>query len=68
MTQVGQRARAIRERREESQEAVARRAGISWTTYTRIENGHGEPSLPTLRAIAAALEVTPGELLDPIPA
>jgi transcriptional regulator with XRE-family HTH domain len=62
MTQIGQRARSIRTRRSESQEAIARRANISVATYSRIENGRNEPSLDTLRRIAGALEVTLDEL------
>jgi transcriptional regulator with XRE-family HTH domain len=66
MSQIGQRAREIRQRRGESQEAVSRRAGLALTTYSRIENGHNEPSMGTLQAIARALEVAPGELIDPV--
>jgi transcriptional regulator with XRE-family HTH domain len=63
MTQIGIRARAIRTRRGESQEAVARNARVSIATYQRIENGHNQPSLDTLVRIAAALEVSVDELL-----
>ena len=66
MTQLGLRARAIREQRGESQEAIARRADISVATYGRIENGHNSPSLDTLVSIAAALEVTVDQLLEPV--
>ena len=68
MTQIGQRAKAIRHARGEAQETIARRAGIAVTTYSRIENGRNEPNMVTLRAIARALEVTVGELVDPVPA
>ena len=66
MTQLGLKARAIREQRGESQEAVARRADISLGTYGRIENGHNAPSLETLVRVAAALEVTVDQLLEPV--
>jgi transcriptional regulator with XRE-family HTH domain len=63
MSQVGLKARSIREERGESQEAVARRADITTATYSRIENGHNEPSLETLRRIAGALDVSIDELV-----
>jgi transcriptional regulator with XRE-family HTH domain len=67
VTQIGSRAKALRERRGESREAVARRADISTTTYFRIEKGENEPSLATLIGIAAALEVTLDELVSDEP-
>jgi transcriptional regulator with XRE-family HTH domain len=63
VTQIGDRAKAIRERRGESREAVARRAEIPYTTYWRIETGQNSPSLDVLVRIAAALEVTLDELV-----
>jgi len=65
MTQIGLRARQLRARRGESQEAVARRADISTATYIRLENGKGQPSLDTLIKVAEALQVTVDELLAP---
>lgn len=62
MSQIGERAKAMRERRRESQEIVARRADISTSTYSRIESGLNEPSFSTLVKIAAALDVTLDEL------
>jgi transcriptional regulator with XRE-family HTH domain len=62
MSQIGNQARALREARGESQEAVARRAGIALATYSRIENGRNEPNLDTLRRLAGALGVTIDEL------
>ena len=35
---------------------LAERAGISLETLSRIENGHRNPSLPTLQALLRALE------------
>lgn len=63
MTQIALRVRTIRAQRGESQEAVARRADIATATFSRIENGRNQPSLDTLIAIAAALEVTVDDLL-----
>jgi transcriptional regulator with XRE-family HTH domain len=68
MTQIGQQARRIRTQRGESQEAVARHAGVSTSTYARIENGHNHPSYETLVRVADALEVPVGELMAPVPA
>jgi transcriptional regulator with XRE-family HTH domain len=63
VTQISARAKALREQRGESQEAVARRADIATATYSRIENGLNEPSLSTLVKIATALEVSLDELV-----
>jgi DNA-binding XRE family transcriptional regulator len=54
--------RRLREQRGLSQEAVARRAGISLNSYARIEGGLANPSWTTGRAIAEALDVTLEEL------
>ena len=64
MTQIGLRAKQIRTARGESQETVARRADIATGTYLRFENGHNQPTLPTLEKIAAALEVTVSDLVE----
>ncbi|MBI3318268.1 MAG: helix-turn-helix domain-containing protein [Candidatus Omnitrophica bacterium] len=47
-----------------TQEALARRAGISRPNLSAIETGKREVSLRTLRALAAALEIPPGLLAD----
>jgi transcriptional regulator with XRE-family HTH domain len=62
MSQIGHHARRLRLARGESQETIARRADISTATYSRIENGHNEPNLETLRRLAGALEVSLDEL------
>jgi len=46
------------------QEELAYAAGISTSTLSRIERGLHQPSLPTLRKIAAALEVSLADLID----
>lgn len=43
---------------------LAELAGVSYPYLAGIETGEKEPSLPVLRQIAAALDVTPGDLLD----
>jgi transcriptional regulator with XRE-family HTH domain len=60
---IGVHLKQIRLARDESQEAIARRANISTATYSRIENGHNEPSVDTLRRLAGALDVTVDELI-----
>ena len=53
-----------------SQEAVAHAAGISTFTYQKFEKGESKPGTPmnprlrTLFALAGALEVGVGELLE----
>jgi transcriptional regulator with XRE-family HTH domain len=47
----------VRQARGESQEAIARKAGVALGTLVRIENGHNEPTIDTLQRIADALEV-----------
>jgi XRE family transcriptional regulator, regulator of sulfur utilization len=51
-------------RGERSQEDLAHAAGISTSTLSRVERGLHQPSLPTLRKIAAALSVSPADLID----
>jgi transcriptional regulator with XRE-family HTH domain len=45
------------------QEDLAHRAGVHFTTLRRIETGKADPTLSTLRRLAAALGVKPAELL-----
>lgn len=47
-----------------TQDALAWRAGISRPNLSAIERGKREVSLGTLRALAAALNVRPGVLVD----
>jgi XRE family transcriptional regulator, regulator of sulfur utilization len=50
--------RRLREGRGESQEALAYRAGLSSGSLANIELGRSNPSWVTLRALAAALDVS----------
>jgi transcriptional regulator with XRE-family HTH domain len=50
-----------------TQEALARRARIPRPNLSAIERGKREVSLRTLRALAAALGVRPGVLVDGVP-
>jgi transcriptional regulator with XRE-family HTH domain len=52
------------QRGERSQEDLAHEAGISTSTLSRIERGLHQPSLPTLRKIAAALGVSLVDLIE----
>jgi transcriptional regulator with XRE-family HTH domain len=61
---VGQRIRYLRRRRVLTIQELAERAGIPrWKTVQEIETGKTTPRPSTLRKIAAALGVEPGELL-----
>jgi len=47
-----------------SQGDIEKRTGLLRCYLSRVENGHTVPSLGTLGKLAAALEVSLGELLD----
>jgi transcriptional regulator with XRE-family HTH domain len=47
----------LRTERGLSQEALAFKAGVSTSTISRTERAEHYPSLPTIRKLAAALEV-----------
>jgi transcriptional regulator with XRE-family HTH domain len=51
-------------RGERPQEDLAHAADISTSTLSRVERGLHQPSLPTLRKIAAALGVSLADLID----
>jgi transcriptional regulator with XRE-family HTH domain len=50
--------RRTREERGETQEAVARRAGLTVAAYARIERGTSNPRWTTVMCIAEALGVS----------
>lgn len=54
---VGQRLRVLREEREISMRALARRSGLSANALSMIERGLTSPSVSTLNKLATALEV-----------
>lgn len=58
------RIRQVRERLFVTQAELAERTGISEATLSRIENGLQRPRISTVRKIATALGVQPGELVD----
>jgi transcriptional regulator with XRE-family HTH domain len=53
-------------RRGLTQEELARRAGVPRPNLSAIERGQRDVSLKTVRALAAALDVRPGVLVDGI--
>ncbi len=61
---VGETVYLWRLERKFTQEELARRAGISRPNLSAIERGRREVSLRILRAVAAALEINPGMLVD----
>ena len=62
--QFGVRLRTIRLAKKLSQAALAQRAGLSREYVNRIEAGRYDPPLSTITALAKALKVKPGELLE----
>jgi len=63
-SEVGQRMREWRLRRELSQAEVARVAGITQASLSNYENGKRDMPLSTLLGVAGALNVSLGDLLD----
>lgn len=64
MGDLGSNLRDARKRLGLTQEEVAERSGVHPTEISRIESGKRDPRASTLRRLARALEVRPGELLD----
>jgi transcriptional regulator with XRE-family HTH domain len=56
--QLAEEIRRTREQRGETQEAVARRAGLTVAAYARIERGTSNPRWTTVMCIAEALGVS----------
>lgn len=54
---------ALRARRGLTLRALAGLAGLSKNGIHLLEHGQREPTLPTLQRLAAALGVSPGELI-----
>ena len=48
-----------------SQAELARRAGLHTLTISRLEAGRAKPTTRTVRALADALGISPGELATP---
>jgi transcriptional regulator with XRE-family HTH domain len=54
---IGERIRALREKRGLTQGDIEKRAGLLRCYTSRVENGHTVPSLETIEKIARALEL-----------
>jgi len=61
---VGAQVRIARRRAGLTQALLAERAGVSFETVSRIERGVLSPTARTVVALASALGVGPGELLE----
>jgi transcriptional regulator with XRE-family HTH domain len=62
---VGANVRRLRRARGWSQETLARNAGVTLNSVSRLENGtHSAPSLQSLYAYAQALDVPVSRLLE----
>lgn len=59
---LGKAIRQLREKRGETQEAVAHKAGVTAATYGLIERGQSNPTWATVRDVATALDVSISEL------
>ena len=57
--------RRLRLERFFSQAELARRSGVHALTIMRLESGRTAPSTRTVRALAEALGIPPGELASP---
>lgn len=61
---LGDRLRGLRKEQNLTQAALAARAGIGNEFISRLEHGHGSPSLDTLGKLASALRVPISELFE----
>jgi transcriptional regulator with XRE-family HTH domain len=63
MAAIGRRMRMLRQRRELSLEALARRSGISVSMLSTVERGQKVPSILVMGRIATALDTSIGRLV-----
>ncbi len=59
---IGDRLKALRIEQALTQAELADKAGVALNTVARLERNETEPHMPTVRKLAAALEVHPREL------
>lgn len=64
MPQLPEKVRAARQAKGLTIEALAFAAGLSVRSVSRAEAGEHEPSLRSLAALAAALDISPADLLS----
>lgn len=60
---LGEKIKRLRGEKDLTQEDLAAKAKIDFTTLNKIENNKRNPSLKTIEKIAKALEVSPKDLL-----
>jgi transcriptional regulator with XRE-family HTH domain len=60
---VGQKIKEIREKKQISQYALAKKSGISITSIQKYEYGQNKPKIENIQKIAEALGVRPSELI-----
>ena len=64
LEQLGQMIKALRKKRQFTQEDLSEKADIGVQYISRIENGSANPSLKIVSSLAAALEVTLPDLFS----
>jgi transcriptional regulator with XRE-family HTH domain len=64
---VGAQIRRLRLLRKMSVSALARESGVSKAALSKIEAGQGNPTIETIAAIAVALRLPLGDLIQPVP-
>lgn len=64
MGNLGKNLRAARKKLDLTQEQVAERSGVQAGEVSRIERGLRDPQVSTVEKLAAAVQVSPGRLLD----
>lgn len=61
---LAQNIKKLRNQRKLSQEELARKAGVTYSTLIKLESGANKnPTIKTIQQIAAALQVTLDELM-----
>jgi transcriptional regulator with XRE-family HTH domain len=58
--------RRLREDRDETQEDVAHKTGITVGSFARIERGESNPAWTTVESIAVALGMSPAQLVEAV--
>ena len=66
LVKIGKRVRELRKAKRLSQDTLALECNLTQTFLSQIERGKRNISVLTLWALAKAMEVTPGQLLEGI--
>jgi len=64
LVKIGDTVRRERLKRAMRQDELARKAGITPTTLSRIERNESEPHVSTIRKLAEVLDVSPAVLIE----